>query len=120
MRLLLSIFIGFFILSCSNKGDIRQFRTGNYKTVLDDSDISSTAKRNDSIQVEFFNKTSDTFAIKWTSNFEYILTKINPKTALDSTPFYVNITQFDENSYRFKAFYKGSNFKQKGTAFKLE
>ncbi len=116
---LLILFLVF--ISCSqNTGDINQFKTGTFKTYLDDSDVTSMAVRNNSIQIETYNKHTDTFAIEWKSNFEYILTILHPKNELDSTPFHVKITGFKDNSYTFKAWYKGSNFKQKGNAVKVE
>jgi len=96
------------------------FKQGKFKTVLDDKETESFATRNDSIQIEDFNGVKDTFNIKWLDQFEYVLTKRAPKTMLDSTPFYVKITSVKQDSYSFNAYYKGSNFKQKGTAYKLE
>ncbi|RPE00873.1 DNA topoisomerase IV [Aureibaculum marinum] len=119
MRLFLVILCCLFFFSCTKPGNINQFRTGTFKTHLDDSDVTSIAYRNDTIQIELYNKVKDTFVIKWTSNFEYELTKLNPKTQLDSTPFIVKIAKIKENSYSFLAHYKGSNFKQKGTAIKI-
>jgi hypothetical protein len=100
--------------------NINSLKQGTFKTVLDDSELSSTAVRNDSIQIESFNNKLDTFKIFWKNDFEYVLTKTHPKTLLDSTPFYVKIIEVKQNSYSFVASYKGSNFKQKGTAVKLE
>jgi len=99
--------------------DVSKFRTGTFETSLEESDEISTAIRNDSIQIEIYNNVRDTFAIKWTSNFEYELKKTNPKKGLDSVPFYVKITGVKDNSYTFKAYYKGTNFKQLGKAIKL-
>ncbi len=109
------------LISCKrNNTNVNQFKTGNFKTFLEDADVTSLAVRNDSIQIEIYNNVKDTFAIKWKSNFEYVLTKLHPKNELDSTPFHVKITGFKDNSYTFKANYKGSNFKQKGKAIKLK
>jgi len=99
--------------------DVNYYKTGIFKTVLSDKNITSIATRNDSIQVETYEGKKDTFYIKWKNSFEYILTHKNPKTALDSVPFHVKITGFDGNDYSFKAFYEGSNFKQTGTATKI-
>lgn len=120
MRTILTIFILTALLSCKDTTDIKEFKTGTFKTFLEDSDITSTAFRNDSIQIETYNNVKDTFAIEWKSNFEYILTKQHPKNELDSTPFHVKITGFKDKTYSFKAFYKGSNFKQKGIAIKVQ
>lgn len=100
--------------------NINSLKQGTFKTVLDDSELSSTAVRNDSIQIESFNNKLDTFKIFWKNDFEYVLTKTHPKTLLDSTPFHVKIIEVKQNSYSFVASYKGSNFKQKGIAVKLE
>ncbi len=102
----------------TNTSDVTQFRTGTFKTYLDKRDVESTAIRNDSIQIEFHEQGIDTFAIRWKSNFEYELLKINPKKGLDSIPFYVKITGVKDSTYTFKAYYKGSNFKQQGRAVK--
>jgi len=121
MRFFTVIFAIVMLISCKgNTTDINQFKTGTFKTYLEASEATSMAIRNDSIQIETYNNVKDTFAIEWKSNFEYILTKINPKSELDSTPFYIKITGFKGNSYTFKAYYKGSNFKQKGTVIKLK
>ncbi len=121
MKRFLIIIIIIHLISCKEKNtDITTFKTGTFKTSLKDSDVTSIAVRNDSIQIETYNNKKDTFAIEWTSNFEYILTKIHPKNELDSTPFYVKITGFKEHSYTFKAHFKGSNYKQQGEVVKVE
>lgn len=122
MRYFFIVLLLFSLVSCikKNKVNMDDFKQGKFKTVLEDKETVSFATRNDSIQIEDFNGIKDTFNIKWLDQFEYVLTKRVPRTLLDSTPFYVKITGVKQNSYSFKAYYKGSNFKQKGTAFKLE
>lgn len=122
MRYFLIIILLSFSISCINKNKVHvnDFKNGSFKTTLEDDDIVSYATRNDSIQIEDFNGVKDTFKIKWLDQFEYILVKKNPKTMLDSTPFHVKITGIKKNTYSFSAYYKGSNFKQKGTAIKLD
>ncbi len=116
-------YIMFFLLltSCNETpGSIpNNFKIGKYKTILEDGDITSYAERNDSIQIESYDNKKDTFNIRWINSFEYVLLKKNPKSKLDSTPFHVKITAVKKDSYNFKAYYKGSNFKQKGKALKL-
>ena len=122
MRYFLIIILLFTIQSCiqKNKLHVNDLKQGSFKTTLEDDEIISFATRNDSIQIEDFNGVKDTFRIRWIDQFEYILVKKNPKTMLDSTPFHVKITGVKDNSYTFSAYYKGSKFKQKGTAIKLE
>ena len=122
MNKYLIIVLSLLLFSCQEKPKIKpnNFKIGKYKTVLDDNSTTSHAERNNSIQIETYNNKKDTFTIQWVDNFEYILLKKNPKTLLDSTPFHVKITAIKKDSYNFKAYYKGSKFKQKGTAFKLD
>ncbi|MCF6349656.1 MAG: DNA topoisomerase IV [Flavobacteriaceae bacterium] len=91
-----------------------------FKTLLDDHTTVSFATRNKTTQVETFNGKKDTFLIHWKSDFEYTLKKTNPKNDLDSTEFIVKITGIYKNSYTFKAYFKGSNFKQKGKVIKIK
>lgn len=122
MRYLTIFFCLLLLGSClQNKTmKIDELKTGSFKTVLEDGDITSTAIRNDSLQIETYKGVKDTFMIKWLDQFEYVLVKQNPKSLLDSTPFHVKITSLEGKSYEFRAYYKGSNFKQKGTAYKLD
>ena len=122
MNKYLIIILSLLLFSCQEKPKTKpnNFKTGKYKTVLEYKNTTSYAKRNDSIQIETYENKNDTFHIKWVNNFEYILLKKNPKTLIDSTPFHVKITAIKKDSYSFNAYYKGSKFKQKGTAFKLE
>ncbi|MFK5890732.1 MAG: DNA topoisomerase IV [Flavobacteriaceae bacterium] len=121
MRHFITLLILLSLFSCKNSTlkDLDYYKTGTFKTILSDKNITSTATRNDTLQIETYEGKKDTFYIKWKNNFEYILTHKNPKTALDSVPFHVKITGFDGDNYSFKAFYQDSNFKQKGTATKI-
>jgi hypothetical protein len=120
MKNIQSILLILVLISCKGTtSDVSQFRTGTFITSLDESDEVSKAIRNDSLQIEVYNNVRDTFAIKWLSNFEYELMKMNPKKGLDSVPFYVKITGVKGKTYTFKANYKGSNFKQEGKATKV-
>lgn len=122
MNKLFSAFILLFLISCVQIPETKpnSFKTGSFKTILDDKNTTSFAVRNDSIQIETYDSQKDTFYINWVNNFEYVLVKKNPKTLLDSTDFHVKITGIKKNSYSFSAYYKGSKFKQKGKAFRIE
>ena len=122
IRIFLIIIILTYFMSCikSSKVNVDDFKMGSFKTVLDDRETVSMAYRNDSVQIESYNEVKDTFYITWLDQFEYVMLKKNTETLLDSTPFHVKITSIKNDSYTFRAHYKGSNFKQKGTAFKLD
>ncbi len=109
------------LIGCNNTSNLtpKQLRIGTFETFLDDNSATSIASRNDTIQIELYNQKRDTFYIDWKSNFEYVLRRKNPKTALDKTDFVVKITGVHKNSYTFRAYYKGSNFKQTGKVIKI-
>ena len=108
-------------ISCKKQSNLnpQQIKIGTFKTTIKNGNYTSFATRNDSIQIETFEQKKDTFYIKWLSNFEYVLQMKNPKTALDKRNFIVKITGIKENAYTFTAYYKGSNYKQKGKAIKI-
>ncbi len=122
MRFILALIFVLTLSSClkNSSGSVEDFRTGTFKTVLEDNESVSMAVRNDSLQIETYEQVKDTFAITWLDPFEYVLRKKNPKTLLDSTDFHVKIIGISGDSYNFKAYYSGSNFQQKGTAYKIE
>lgn len=122
MRFLITTLFAFLLFSCveKQKVHIEDFRTGKFKTTLEDDETTSIATRNDSLQIEEYLGKNDTFKITWIDQFEYVLVKQSPKSLLDSTPFHVKITAIKNNSYSFSAHYRGSKFKQKGRAEKLE
>ena len=122
MRYIWSIFVTLFLFACADSSTARvsDFKTGQFKTVLDDRETVSMATRNDSLQIETYGGKIDTFAIRWVDPFEYVLVKQHPRTLLDSTPFHVKITGIKKGSYTFTAYYRGSNFRQNGTAYKMK
>lgn len=121
MKFLKILFITSVLFSCTkeNKTDVMSFREGNFKTYLGQRKDSSFFYRDAKIQIEQYKKRKDTFNVKWISNFEYQLYKVNPKNKLDSLPFIVKITSIKQDHYSFKAYYLGSNFKQEGKSYKL-
>jgi len=96
------------------------FETGHYKSYLENKRDSSSFYRVDDLQIETYKSKIDTFQIKWKNKFEFRLKKLHPKSKLDSTDFVVKITKIKDNSYDFQAGYLNSNFKQKGSTYKLK
>ena len=125
-------------ISCSSekKGDPTRFKFGTFEIPASDSYGKTTITRVDSLQIEEYTKkisiTSDgavtqkeekhidTLYIKWKNNFAYTLQMKSPKTDLDKDPIFVQITKVTDNSYEFTAKIGYSNFKQKGTVYKVK
>ncbi len=97
------------IFSCSaQKKDCSKFKTGTFKYPSNDSSFVIT--RNDSIQIEFNEKTNLKMVgdIEWLSDCQYTLTYIevnNPKAkSLVGVKFTVDITSTSEDSYKYHAY----------------
>ena len=65
MRFILALIFVLTLSSClkNSSGSVEDFRTGTFKTVLEDNESVSIAVRNDSLQIETYEQVKDTFAI---------------------------------------------------------
>ena len=138
MRYLLSFLVIFLVYSCApeKKGDPKRFVYGTFEIPAGDNYGKTTIVRKDSLQIEEYSKKVsistdslvtekevkhiDTLFIKWKNNFAYSLRMKTPKTDLDKDPIFVQITQVTDSSYNFTAKIGYSNFKQKGTVYKVD
>lgn len=126
-----------FLLSCSSKNnDASRFKTGVFEIPAGKGYSKTIVTRIDSLQIEEYTKFTeistdsgvfkkesiiiDTLFIKWKNIFFYTLKMKSPKTDLDKDPIFVQINKITENSYDFTAKIGFSEFKQKGTFFKVK
>ncbi|WP_299104640.1 hypothetical protein [uncultured Tenacibaculum sp.] len=127
-----------FMLSCTaeKKGDPTRFKYGTFEIPAGDNYGKTVIIRKDSLQIESYTKNVsistdstvtekeelhiDTLYIKWKNNFAYTLRMKSPKTDLDKDPIFVQITKVADSSYNFTARIGYSNFKQKGTVYKVK
>ncbi len=137
MRYLLAFLIVCLAYSCApeKKGDPMRFKHGTFEIPAGNGYGKTTIIRKDSLQIEEYtknisvstdslvtvkeNKHIDTLFIKWKNNFAYSLRMKNPKTDLDKDPIFVQITKVTDSSFNFTAKIGYSNFKQKGTVYKV-
>ncbi|HLF53173.1 DNA topoisomerase IV [Flavobacterium sp.] len=99
----------------------KDFKTGKFEFIqeIDGVKKTSTFERTESIQIETFEGKTDTASIRWVSDCEYILQKINPKNMLEKKAIGMKILSTSENSYTFEFGIVGSDKKQKGTVKKV-
>ena len=116
-----NILIFFLFISCSiPERNCQTFKTGGYefKTMIDGKEYVSNFKRSDSIEIEFFQGTTDTSSVRWVSDCEFILKNINSKKS--KTSISMKILSTKENSYVFEYSIVGDNSNiRRGEAFKL-
>tara|TARA_R110000787_G_scaffold88545_2_gene187889 strand:+ start:255 stop:698 length:444 start_codon:yes stop_codon:yes gene_type:complete len=135
---LLVIFIGVLLMySCGPEKNIdaSRFKTGVFEIPAGKGYSKTVVTRIDSLQIEEYTKYTeistdsgafqqetkkiDTLYIKWKNNFFYSLKMKSPKNDLDNDEIYVQITKITDTSYNFTAKIGFSEFKQKGTLYKV-
>ena len=137
MKYLLSFLVVFLVFSCTpeKEGDPKRFKYGTFEIPSGNGYGKTTIVRKDSLQIEEYSKIVsissdslvtekevkhiDTLFIKWKNNFAYSLRMKHPKTELDKDPIFVQITKVTDSSFNFTAKIGYSNFKQKGTVYKV-
>jgi len=133
-----TLIIVLFLSSCSSKkaNDAERFKLGVFEIPAGKGYSKTIVTRVDSLQVEEYikyteistdsgvfkkeNKIIDTLYIKWKNNFFYTLKMKSPKTELDKDPIFVQINTLSDSSYDFTAKIGFSEFKQKGTVYKIK
>ena len=132
------LIIVFFLSSCSSKkaNNAERFKLGVFEIPAGKGYSKTIVTRVDSLQVEEYfkyteistdsgvfkreNKIIDTLYIKWKNNFFYTLKMKSPQTELDKDPIFVQINKLSDSSYDFTAKIGFSEFKQKGTVYKIK
>ena len=132
------LIIVFFLTSCSSKkaNNAERFKLGIFEIPAGKGYSKTIVTRVDSLQVEEYvkyteistdsgvfkkeSKIIDTLYIKWKNNFFYTLKMKSPQTELDNDPIFVQINTLSDSSYDFTAKIGFSEFKQKGTVYKIK
>lgn len=111
------------LISCYNvEHNCKDFKTGKFEFKHEINGVKETTVfiRKDSIEIETFKGKTDTSKIRWVSDCEYILQKINPKNIAEGKAINMKILSTSKNSYTFEFGIVGSDQKQKGTVTKVQ
>lgn len=111
------------LMSCYNvDSNCKDFKTGKFKFEYEVDGIKKTTifERNDTIEIETFEGKTDTAAIRWVNDCEYVLSKLNPKNMAEEKAISMKILTTTQDSYTFEFGMVGSDIKQKGTVTKLK
>ena len=111
------------LISCyEGERSCKDFKTGKFKFEHEVDGVKNTTffERNDSIEIETYEGKTDSASIRWVSDCEYILQKINPKNKAEAQAIGMKILTTTKNSYTFEFGMVGSDAKQKGTVTKIE
>jgi len=96
------------------------FKTGKFSFEYTINGIKKTTlfERTENFEIETFEGKTDTSSVRWVSDCEYILQKINPKTAQEKKAVDMKILTTKGNSYTFEFSLVGDTQKQQGTVTK--
>ncbi|QIH38031.1 DNA topoisomerase IV [Flavobacterium sp. Sr18] len=110
------------LMSCYDADrNCKDFKTGKFKFEYEVDGVKKTTlfERNDTIEIETFEGKTDTAAIRWVNDCEYVLQKIHPKNMAEKKAIGMKILTTSKNSYTFEFGMVGSDAKQKGTVTKI-
>lgn len=109
-------------MSCYDvEHNCKDFKTGKFKFDYTVNGVKKTTVfvRTDSIEIETYEGKTDTSSIRWVSDCEYILRKINPKNMEEKKAVNMKILTTSKKSYTFEFGIVGSDVKQRGTVEKI-
>ena len=97
------------------------FKTGKFQfeQEIDCVKEVSVFERNDSLQIETFRGKTDTSAVRWINDCEFVLQKINPKGMKEKKAVHIKILTTSEKKYTFEYSFVGETAKQKGIVTKI-
>ena len=100
--------------------DCAKHKTGTFfsYTLLEGDSIVTTFIRNDSLEVEYFQGSTDTSTVRWINDCEYILKNRNPKNRAEEKSIHIKILTTTDSSYTFEFNAVGSAKKLRATAYK--
>ena len=108
--------------SCYNvECNCKDFKTGKFQFEYEVDGVKKISDfvRNDTLEVGTFEGKEYSSTVRWVSDCEYILQRINPKNIAESKAIQMNILSTTENSYTFEFSNIGESKKQKGTVTKI-
>lgn len=124
MKTKLLYFLPFFLLlaSCYNQEkNCTNFKTGKFEFTaeINGEKKVSTFIRTEELEIETFEGKTDSAAIRWVNDCEFILEKLNPKTMADKKPVSIRIVTTDGDECTFEYGYVGDARRERGTIKKI-
>lgn len=121
MRLFLFLLL-ISLTSCyETSRDCKNYKTGEFysEVVIDNQIYKSTFNRSETLQVEVYNKKTDSSQLRWINDCEVVFKTINPKNRAEKKDIHLKILTTTDSSYTFEYSYVGETLKQKGVAYKI-
>ncbi len=122
MRITIVFLLSLLLSNCYNiERNCTDFKTGSFEfeALVGSEMLTTTFKRNDSIEIDYFKGKVDTSTIRWINDCEYIVRKMHPKSISEEKAIHMKILSTDLNEYVFEYNVVGDTKKQQGTAKKI-
>ena len=102
--------------------DCSDFRTGTFEFTaeINGEKKTTTFTRTEDLEIDYYNGKSDTSAIRWVNDCEYVVQKLHPRNREEKKAIAIKILTTSKNSYTFEFGVVGSPETQKGTATKIK
>ncbi|MFD1613974.1 DNA topoisomerase IV [Gelatiniphilus marinus] len=99
----------------------KNYKTGKFysEVTLNGVLYKSSFTRNEDLQIETYNKKTDSSKLRWINDCEVIFKTINPKNMAERKDIHLKILTTTDSSYTFEYSYVGETKKQKGVAYKV-
>ena len=111
------------LTSCySTTRNCKDFKTGKFysEVTIDDVLYKSTFTRSENLQVEVYNKKTDSSQLRWINDCEVVFKTINPKNMAEQKDIHLKILTTTDSSYTYEYSYVGEIKKQKGIAYRID
>lgn len=110
------------LVSCYNQEkNCANFKTGKFEFTaeINGEKKVSTFIRTEELEIETFEGKTDSAAIRWVNDCEFVLEKLNPKTMADKKPVSIRIVTTDGDECTFEYGYVGDARRERGTIKKI-
>lgn len=99
----------------------KDFHTGRFKFEHEINGETKTTlfERTDSLEIETYEGKTDTAAIRWVNDCEYVVQKLHPENMQEKKGVHIKILTTSGNSYTFEFSLVGETNKQRGTVTKI-
>ncbi len=123
MKKLLLLPLTFLLFSCyEQEQNCTDFKTGTFEFEFEVDGVKkkTTFVRTEDREIDYYEGKADTSSVRWVSDCEYIVTKLNPKNMHEKKAIVMKILTTSKNSYTFEFGIVGSDNKQRGTVTKIK
>lgn len=95
------------------------YKTGKFysEVTINNELYKSSFSRTENLQVEVYNKKTDSSELRWINDCEVIFKTINPKNMSERKDIHLKILTTTDSSYAYEYSYIGETKKQKGVAY---